>query len=94
MKIKLDDKKEYFLNFLETALLCKIFVQEMIGSSDSYTNLIFTNPQFFFTKFAAGFDLLKMNFCLGIKIRMQNNASILRKKPLKIVKKNLNRQDS
>ena len=53
------------------------FLKEMIGSSDSFTNLVFTNPPIFFTKFAACFDFLKTDFCLGIKISMQNNAKII-----------------
>ena len=40
----------------------------MICSSDGFTNLAFTNPDFFPTKFAAYFDLLKTDFCLRIKI--------------------------
>jgi hypothetical protein len=35
-------------------------------SSDGCTNLVFTNRKFCFTKFAACFDLLEMNFCLRI----------------------------
>ena len=39
----------------------------MIGSRDCLTNLVFTNPQIFPTKFAACFDLPLADFCLGIK---------------------------
>ena len=48
----------------------------MIGSSGSLTNLVFTNPNFFPTNFAACFDLLKTDFCLRIKIEKRVNINV------------------
>ena len=38
----------------------------IIGSSDSFTNLVFTNPPIFPQKFAVCLDLLQAYFCLRI----------------------------
>ena len=43
----------HFLLFCSTPMICSL---------DGLTNFVFTNPDFFFTKFAGSFDLLKTDF--------------------------------
>ena len=42
-------------------------ISHVICSSDGLTNLAFINPEFFFTKFAACFNIMKTDFVLESK---------------------------